>query len=163
MAEEREFEVIDRRRVGREPPAEPPPGEAVAPEAAQLTASAADEGDTSADSPSSAGDTPESEDSGPDAEDDAGIRHPASTVDMVSMALQMLNEIAWVKLGLVPDPITGELGADLHEARLAIDCAGDLAHRLEGHVDGPTRRDLEVLVQNLKLNFVRRQTEQKNA
>jgi hypothetical protein len=84
---------------------------------------------------------------------------PTSAIDLTQMCVGMLNEIAWVKMGLVPDPMTGALGTDLPQAQLAIDCAADLIHRLERHVDARTQRDLQTLIQNLKLNFVRRSVE----
>jgi hypothetical protein len=143
--EEEGFQVVDKRRVAREE--SQPQAEA---EAASVT-------ENEIDAPAAAVDAePESAD---EAEDNAGDdpqMGPTNAVDLVQMCLGMLNEIAWVKMGLVPDPMTGQIGADLNQARLAIDCAGDLVHRLETHVDGRTRRDLDVMVQNLKMNFVRR-------
>ena len=59
-------------------------------------------------------------------------------------------------MGLVPDPMTGAIGADLAQARLAIDCAADIVHRLEGQVEGKVHRDLQILIQNLKMNYVRK-------
>ena len=144
MPEEREFEVIDRRGAGRDTTeAKPPPEAAAAIETEEPEAVEAD--------------TVQPEDL---LDEDLGAGFggmPANVVDIVTMSLGMLNEIAWVKMGLVPDPISGQISPDPVQARLAIDCAADLAHRLESHVDGKTKRDLEVLIQNLKLNFVRNQ------
>ena len=143
MPEEREFEVIDRRGAGRDTTeAQPPPEAAAAIETEEPEAVEAD--------------TVQPEDL---LDEDLGAGFggmPANVVDIVTMSLGMLNEIAWVKMGLVPDPGTGEIQADLDQARLAIDCAGDLHRRLEPHLDAANRRELEVLIQNLKLNFVKR-------
>lgn len=147
--EEEGFQVVDKRRVGREtsePAAEPP--EEAAP-AAEMEAEAVETEQEPAASEQPEGPGEEDEQDGPDL-------GPTSAVDLVQMCLGMMNEIAWVKMGLVPDPMTGVIAADLAQARLAIDCAADLAHRLEAHVDARTKRDLDVLVQNLKMNFVQR-------
>lgn len=146
MAEEREFEVIDKRRG-----------------ATADTSGTEQSEETANESPA-----PEAEGAGDDIDEDMDgegpemhAGGPASALDIVTMSLGMLNEIAWVKMGLVPDPMSGQMSPDLKEARLAIDCAGDLAHRLSSHVDGKTQRELETLVQNLKLNYVKQQTKHK--
>ena len=160
MPEEEEggFQVIDKRRVGRESTAagegETSGGKAAGTQAEASGADAAnDSGDRGA--PGSTSESVEQELGADEEEADAEAR-PTSAIDLAQMCLGMMNEVAWVKMGLVPDPMTGALGADLAQARLAIDCAGDLVHRLEAHVDPKTRRDLEVLIQNLKINFVRK-------
>lgn len=153
--EDEGFQVVDKRRVGREA-SEPLPEPETAAEAAPEEASAADPDlspspDTAADS--AGGHYEEA------FEDGEAALEPTNAVDLVQMCLGMMNEIAWVKMGLVPDPMTGAIAPDLNQARLAIDCAGDLVHRLEAHVDGRTKRDLDVMLQNLKMNFVRRSVE----
>jgi len=152
------FHVIDKRRVGRESAA-PAGGEASAgatqaapgERPSSVVADGADDAEAGS-SPSDVAD----QDLGADEEETDAEAGPTSAVDLAQMCLGMMNEVAWVKMGLVPDPMTGALGADLAQARLAIDCADDLVHRLEAHVDPKTRRDLEVLIQNLKINFVRK-------
>jgi hypothetical protein len=166
MAEERDFEVIDRRRVARDAPPEAgaaPPGPAASevrePEVAATGAPTSTGSGVAASAGEAAGNVDDRLDAeeGGDAEiPDAGPAWPTQVTDIVQICVGMLSEIAWVKLGLVPDPATGQLEASLDQARLAIDCAADLHRRLEPHLDGPTRRDLEVRIQNLKLNFVKR-------
>jgi hypothetical protein len=158
--EESGFRVIDKRRVGRESGA-PEGGEAsagttqAAPGEAPTTV--IPDGGDDAEAGSSSADFTDQDLEADDEEVDADAR-PTSAVDLAQMCLGMMNEVAWVKMGLVPDPMTGALGADLAQARLAIDCAGDLVHRLEAYVEPKTYRDLEVLIQNLKMNFVRKST-----
>lgn len=137
MSEDKGFEVIDKRRVGRqaEVAEEAAETEAEAPAAAEAAAADAEEEEEEIFAPPGT---------------------PTRVADLVQVCVGMMGEIAWVKMGLVPDPGTGEIEEDLAQAQLAIDCCADLAHRLSGHLEGPARRDVETLVQNLKLNFVRR-------
>jgi len=173
--EESGFQVVDKRRVGRESAAGSPPDEsaAAAAEAAGEASAAGGRGTAAGEAEARTrsrvvdeqGDE-EGQDEGEEETEEegdeefekeaAGPAMPTNVVDLVQMCLGMMNEIAWVKMGLVPDPMTGMIGADFSQARLAIDCAADLVHRLEAHVDARTHRDLQTLVQNLKMNFVRK-------
>ena len=155
------FQVVDKRRVGKKASADE---DAAAPPPEPKPDRAGDGGhgsaEPSADSQlgtQTVGPEPqEPEESEHDEDEGEGEALPTSVVDLAQMCVGMMNEVAWVKMGLVPDPMTGALGADLAQARLAIDCAADVVHRLEGHLDPKTHRDLQVVVQNLKMNFVRK-------
>jgi hypothetical protein len=155
MAEERGFEVVDKRRVSADAPppetgAESPPDATAAPEEKQT---AAESGATAgaADAATGAGEagTEEEEDMGPE-----GAMPDMDAVGLVSLCVNMLHEVAWVKLGLVPSPMTQKIEKDLGQARLAIDCAADLVRHLESQVDANTRRDLQNLISTLRMNFV---------
>src|SRR5216110_518058 len=39
-------------------------------------------------------------------DEEEGEALPTSVVDLAQMCLGMMNEVAWVKMGLVPDPMT---------------------------------------------------------
>ncbi len=62
---------------------------------------------------------------------------------------------AWVDMGLLADPIKGEVVRDLTSARLAIDAYDCLVKTLKakGRPDGV--REMEALLADLRLNFVR--------
>jgi hypothetical protein len=74
--------------------------------------------------------------------------------DILRMTVGMLNEKAWIHMGLIPDPLSGQIERDLTEARLAIDALADLAKHLEPHTEGAEKRELQVMVSNLRINFV---------
>ena len=74
--------------------------------------------------------------------------------DILRMTVGMLNEKAWIHMGLIPDPLSGQIDRDLAEARMAIDALADLAKHLEPHTEGAEKRDLQVMVSNLRINFV---------
>lgn len=82
------------------------------------------------------------------------------TYDLIGYCLNLLASQAWQKLGLLADPQTGEAKPDLIEAKLAIDVVGDLAAHLESASDSQVppdmRRELRVLLNDLRLNYVAR-------
>ena len=82
------------------------------------------------------------------------------TYDLIGYCLNLLASQAWQKLGLLADPQTGEAKPDLVEAKLAIDVVGDLAAHLESasdtQVSSDMRRELRVLLNDLRLNYVAR-------
>jgi hypothetical protein len=133
--EERGFEVVDRRRVGREDEggepaaANPPPGDNV-PDA-DLDAEAA-----------APGATPE------------GIPGEVTVGAVLRMSANLLHEAAWMCMGLTPDPITGTVRRNLPEARRAIDALSDLTKYVEMDASPSEKRELQVMLSNLRLNFV---------
>jgi hypothetical protein len=142
MAEEHEFQVIDKRRVSAEgavPPSEPAgetadsasPGRGISDEEllAAAEAVAAQAGDA-------AGDLP-----------------PVDAASALFVCIQLLQDVAWIKMGLSPN-LNGKMDRDLPQARVAIDALGDLVARLDPLVDDRQRRDLQVKLSNLRINFV---------
>jgi len=110
-------------------------------------------------------DAEESTDYGPTVEESGEI--PASeehrspgTYDLIGYCLNLMASQAWQKLGLLADPQTGETEPNLDEAKVAIDTVVDLAARLESapSTEVPTemRRELKVLLNDLRLNYVAR-------
>lgn len=152
MAEERGFEVIDKRRVSADAASSEPETEA------KRATSGDDSAATASETLNDAEDA-DAQMSGPDSEPDAGFGPEGAIPEMdaeglVSMCVSMLHEVAWVKLGLVPNPMSQKIEKDLAQARLAIDCAADLVRHLESRVDANTRRDLQNLISTLRMNFV---------
>lgn len=90
-------------------------------------------------------------------------QHSPGTYDLVGYCLNLMASQAWQKLGLLADPQTGEAKPDLVEAKLAIDVVGDLAAHLESasdtQVPSDMRRELRVLLNDLRLNYVARHGE----
>lgn len=85
---------------------------------------------------------------------------PAVATDvrsLLAMMVGMLSEAAWVKMGLRVDPLTQKVERDLDQARLAIDCLGAIVERLSPLEDERTRRELNTILTDLRLNFVRQQ------
>ena len=145
MAEEREFEVIDKRRARTD--GEP------SPEAGNYDENAAS-------GPATPGITAEdimaaAEEAAAGEEDDAGAEVPHLDVaGALTVCVNMLNEVAWMKMGLIANPMSGKIERDLVQAKVAIDAVGDLVPRLEPLIGASERRDLQVMLSNLRINFV---------
>ncbi len=81
-------------------------------------------------------------------------KEPLSVYTVVMVLMDQIAELGWIKLGLHPDPVTGEVKADLEEAKVAIDLAAHLASVMESRLDDADRRQLQGLVRDLRLNYV---------
>jgi hypothetical protein len=158
MSEEAGFEVVDKRRV-RADASETADSARPEPEASEE----ASEPEAAAAGPEA--DEPETEELDDDLDDvletpDLGAHgfNPFAgiTVDAIlQMSLGLLAERAWVTMGLVDDPSTGKIEKNFEECRRAIDVVADLAKHLEPVASPEDRRELQRMVTDLRLNFVR--------
>jgi hypothetical protein len=169
MSEERGFEVVDKRRVKADAAAEAPEPAAEAPEATET-----EDRETVAEAVQAGSHTePEADavaDTGFESEEDEtegleeseaaaaggfpGGLPEMSVAGIIAMSVGLLSEIAWVKMGLVPNPMSGRIERDLGEAKRAIDAVSDLAKHVEALANDADRREFQVMLSNLRLNFV---------
>lgn len=131
-AEEPGFRVTDRRREGREE----------SPERSRQTAASREP------EPSGAAGPPPAE------AEDADI-HAVPVEDLVRLFIAELHTRAWIHLGLTVHPVTHLVVKDLPQARLAIDCLAALVERLGTSVTTAERDEMERLLADLRINFVR--------
>lgn len=75
--------------------------------------------------------------------------------DLVTWFIGLLASRAWVDMGLLADPLTGQVSKKLDSARLAIDAFDCLVKVLRGRVEPDETRHMEALLADLRLNFVR--------
>jgi hypothetical protein len=131
------FTVRDRRRVHAEPAPEP----TLAPAPTPLP-------------------TPESvEEAAPALEYDGAEGAENGPPDVYSLQLLFLREmqtLAYLWMGLIPDPTTGQTVEDLQQARTAIDTAAFLASQLEAVVSPEERLPLRAMIQDMQVQFVER-------
>lgn len=83
-------------------------------------------------------------------------------LDVFESATQMLDvwaSIAWSKMGLRPDMVSGTIITDLAQAKVAINVASFLAETVEDRLDPEDRRRVQGLVRDLKLNYVQKSRE----
>src|SRR5438128_5131926 len=111
MSEDRDYEVVDRRRVS---------AEAVPAAEAETTAAAGKRGGAADEASAAAGEgagvpRDESEEAEAPGFGTEGMP-PMDAAGVVSLCLNMLHEVAWVKLGLVADPMTQKSEKDLAQA-----------------------------------------------
>lgn len=73
---------------------------------------------------------------------------------VVAVMVDQMAALAWQKMGLQADPLTGKIEKDIEQARTAIDIVGELCKHIEGRLDGEDLRQIQNLQRDLKINFV---------
>ena len=79
-----------------------------------------------------------------------------SVYDVVVAMVDQMAALAWQKLGLQPDMLTGNIESDFDEAKVAIDLTSHLAMFIEPRLDEDDKRELHNLIRNLRLNYVQK-------
>ena len=74
---------------------------------------------------------------------------------MLQQFLVQMSQVAAVHLGLMPNPYTRLLARNDAQSRLAIDIFGANVELLKSHLDEPTAREYERVLNDLRVNFVR--------
>lgn len=80
---------------------------------------------------------------------------PVDVYSLLKSFIGILGSHAWSWLGLVKDPITGKLDKDLAQAKVAIDTIAALSTQLESKLDDSEKRELQAMLSDLRMNFVR--------
>ncbi|MEO0135922.1 MAG: DUF1844 domain-containing protein [candidate division WOR-3 bacterium] len=83
------------------------------------------------------------------------LEEPIPVKDILLMTILSLEGKAWAYLGLTAHPETKKPKKDLNDARLAIDAIDALYKLLEPVLANDEKKDLQVRLTNLRLNFVR--------
>jgi hypothetical protein len=132
------FVVRDRRRfVNDEPSPEPPAAAVSEPERPAPAAPAAAENHFA-----------------DDEDPEAGPQELPDVYTVLAMFLGEMRNLAWLRMGLVANPMSGQIERDLPQAKIAIDTAAFLASQLEPAVPAEERLPLRALVSDLQMNFV---------
>lgn len=96
----------------------------------------------------------------PDApQNDPMPRGPISIYDVIVIMTDQIAAIAWQKLGLQPDPLTGKAEKDLVEAKVAIDLTTHLATFVQDRLDPEDQRRMHNLIRDLRINYVEKSKE----
>jgi len=85
---------------------------------------------------------------------------PLDVHTVIMVMLDQMSAIAWQKMGLQPDPMTGQIHKDLTQAKVAVDVVANLANHILPQLDEVDKRELTNLVSNLKINFVQKSAEE---
>ena len=72
---------------------------------------------------------------------------------LIPLFINILERVAWQKMGLVVNPQTQEIEKDLEQARVAIDSYTSLLEHLGDHVEPDMKTALQARLTDLKLNF----------
>ena len=84
---------------------------------------------------------------------------PLSVYDVLVVMTDQLAAIAWQKLGLQPDPLSGQVQKNLEEAKVAIDLTSHLASFVQPRLDEDDKRQLHNLIRDLRINYVEKSKE----
>lgn len=79
---------------------------------------------------------------------------PLDVNAVLAMMVDQMAGIAWQKMGLQPDMITGQIHKDLAQAKVAVDAAAALAAQLEPSLDEEDKRQINNLIRDLRVNYV---------
>lgn len=79
-----------------------------------------------------------------------------SVYDVVVAMVDQMAALAWQKLGLQPDMLTGQIESNYEEAKVAIDLTSHLATFIEPRLDEDDKRELHNLIRNLRMNYVQK-------
>jgi hypothetical protein len=142
--QEPNFEIIDRRTSaggGEEPTPEQPERSQAEPEAPPSAES---------------GEQPR-EEAPPPAEEPAAEAVAMTAEDIITMSIGLLQQQAWVHMGLVMNPATKAVAKDMEQAKLAIDAVVALINLIAPRLDEQAQRELRAVVSDLQVNFVQQQ------
>ena len=147
------FTIRDRRRgLSDSPAATPQP--TPAPEPLTATANATFAASTASEMPAPTEDDLNALDNGEYAEEMEGDPNQLPDVySILAMFLGELRNIAWLRMGLVANPSTGEFEIDMEQAKVAINTVGFLASQIEPVVAPEEKLPLRALVSDLQVNF----------
>lgn len=84
---------------------------------------------------------------------------PLSVYDVLVVMTDQLAALAWQKLGLQPDPLTGHVHKNLEEAKVAIDLTSHLASFVQPKLDEEDQRQMHNLIRDLRINYVEKSKE----
>lgn len=82
---------------------------------------------------------------------------PSPTVyDHLAVVMDQLIGVAWQRLGLQPEMVTGRIEPDFAQARVAIDVAAHIAGIIEPQLEDGDRRQVQTLIRDLRINYVQK-------
>lgn len=94
--------------------------------------------------------------------DENPLAGPIDVDQMIMMMIEQMASIAWQKLGLQPDMITGQIAKDIPQAKTAIDVTTHLATFIEPKLDDSDKQRLHDLIRDLRMNWVQKSGEGTN-
>lgn len=89
--------------------------------------------------------------------EEAKLSEPISVKDLLLMTIYSLEGKAWAYLGLVSHPETKKPKKDIAQAQTSIDAIDAIYNVLKDKLSSDERKDLEVRLTNLRMNFVKNQ------
>jgi hypothetical protein len=84
---------------------------------------------------------------------------PIDVDQVIMVMIDQMAGIAWQKLGLQNDLITGKIEKDLTQAKTAVDVVSQLSEFIIPQLDDSDKRQIQTLVSNLKINYIQKLNE----
>lgn len=79
---------------------------------------------------------------------------PVDVYGLLGSLIGLLGMHAWQWLGLLKNPVTGNIEQDLTQAKIAIDSISFMMGQIEGKLGEAEQRELQALLSDLRMNFV---------
>ena len=79
---------------------------------------------------------------------------PVDVYALLKSFIGLLGAHTWQWLGLVKNPVTGNIEKDLTQAKIAIDSISLMMGQLEAKLDASEQRELQGLLSDLRMNYV---------
>jgi hypothetical protein len=87
---------------------------------------------------------------------------PVDIVSLIKTFIGILAQQTWQWLGLFKNPSTDKLETDLPQARTAIDTISVLAAKLEGKITQSEQQELQAMLSDLQMNFVKQSSKEQS-
>lgn len=84
------------------------------------------------------------------------LDRPIRIKEIAYMTIVSLESKAWAYLDLIAHPETQQHHKDLAEAKIAIDCMDALYRTIEASLDPDEKKDIQIRLTNLRLNFAQK-------
>ncbi|MBX3097542.1 MAG: DUF1844 domain-containing protein [Fimbriimonadaceae bacterium] len=81
---------------------------------------------------------------------------PIDIHQYIAIMLDQTASIAWQKLGLQPDMVTGKTEPDFGQAKIAIDLCAHLSQLISDSLEGEDLRQVNNLINDLRVNYMQR-------
>ncbi len=90
-------------------------------------------------------------------DDQTAAGGPLDVYQMITMMVDQMAAVAWTKMGLQPDFVTGKVEApDLDQAKVAIDLTTHMSTFIEPKLEEDDKRRIHALIRDLRMNWVQR-------
>lgn len=84
---------------------------------------------------------------------------PDSMEEVLTIIILQLREWGYIHMGYIPHPKKKIVVKDMHSAKMAIDSAVAVFEVLKANLEAGKKQELEILINDMKMNFVSKSAE----
>jgi hypothetical protein len=85
---------------------------------------------------------------------------PVDVYSLIRYFISILSAQTWQWLGMVKNPITGNIETDLNQAKVAIDTISVLVGQMSAKLSQSEQAELQAMLSDLRINFVQQSSRQ---